>query len=155
MGYQDLVNRFSATRAGSWLARNTAARVDPWLFRVSRGRLTFTGVPTLPMLRLTTTGRRSEQPRSVQLAYLRDGDDYVVVASNFGQEHHPAWMHNLLANPSARVQVGAEELEVEAALVADDEKPTLWPRLDGVVPQLRTYRQRTDRDIRIFRLRPC
>lgn len=154
MGYRDFVNRFSATAAGSWLARNTAARVDPWLFRVSRGRLTSTGVPTLPMLRLTTTGRRSGQPRSVQLAYLRDGDDYVVVASNFGQEHHPAWMHNLVANPLARVQVGAEELDVEAALVTDDEKPALWPRLDAVVPQFRTYRERTDRDIRVFRLRP-
>lgn len=155
MGYRSFVNRFSSTPAGIWLARHTAARVDPWLFKVSRGRVTFTGVPTLPMLRLVVNGRKSGLPRSVQLAYLRDGGDYLVVASNFGQERHPDWMHNLLANPSARIQIGAEELDVEAQLVADDEKPTLWPRLDAVVPQFRVYRKRTDRDIRVFRLRPC
>ena len=69
------------------------------LFRWSSGRFTSTGKPTLPMLALTTTGARSGQPHVVQLAYHRDGDDLLVVASAMGQEKHPAWRYNLDAHP--------------------------------------------------------
>ena len=74
--YARSVNRFSATRAGSWLVRNFAAKVDPLIWRWSKGRFTSTGVPTLPMLSLTVVGRKSGEPRTVQLAYHRDGDHH-------------------------------------------------------------------------------
>ena len=153
MGYRGIVNRFSTTRFGSWLARTLAARLDPWLYRVSKGRITSTGVPTIPQFVLTTTGRKSGQPRSVQLGYLADGDDFVVVASNFGQEHHPAWSYNLAADPAATVEVDGVRIEVRATELSHEEKDAIWPRLDEVVPQFRTYRSRTDRDIHIYRLR--
>ncbi len=152
MAYRDLVNRFSTTRFGSWLARTMAARVDPWLYRVSKGRFTSTGVPTVPQLVLTTTGRRSGQPRSVQLGYLDEGDDFVVVASNFGQEHHPAWSYNLTADPVATVEVDGDRIDVTATEVTGADKDAVWPRLDEVVPQFRVYRTRTDREIHIYRL---
>lgn len=152
MGYPEIVNRFSTTRFGSWLARTLAARVDPWLYRVSKGRFTSTGVPTVPQFVLTTTGRKSGQLRSVQLGYLADRDDFVVVASNFGQEHHPAWSYNLAADPAASVDVDGEQIDVTASELNDDEKDAIWPRLDEVIPQFPTYRARTDRDIHIYRL---
>lgn len=61
--YARLVNRFSVTRLGSWMVKQVAARIDPVIFRISDGRFTSTGKPTLPMLALTTVGRRSGQPR--------------------------------------------------------------------------------------------
>lgn len=103
--YARLVNRFSATKAGSWLVKHWAAKVDPTIFKLTNGRFTSTGKPTLPMLALTVVGRKSGEPRTVQLAYHRDGDDYLVVASAMGQERHPAWRYNLEANPDVDVQV--------------------------------------------------
>ena len=74
--YSRAVNAFSATRPGSWLVRHLAAKVDPALFRWSGGRATITGVPTLPMLTLTTTGRHSGLPRFAQ----RLGRDFDFAA---------------------------------------------------------------------------
>lgn len=154
MGYTDFVNRLSATRAGGWLTRTTAAKVDPWIYRRSNGRFVMTGKPTIPQVILTTTGRKSDRQREVQLAALRDGDDFVVVASNFGQERHPGWMYNLEAEPRASVRSGGDDIEVNARSLSQEEKEQIWPRLHEIVPQFRTYLDRTDRDIRIFRLRP-
>lgn len=153
MAYREFMNWFSTTPVGSRIARHLAARIDPWLYRVSGGRITTTGVPTIPQLVLTTIGRKSGQPRSVQLGCLAYDGDWFVVASNFGQARHPAWAHNLLGNPNASVHSGREEVAVRAEKVSDDEKAALWPRLVAVIPQFNAYVQRTDRNIMVFRLR--
>ena len=150
--YARLVNRFSATRAGSWVVKHVAAHIDPVLFRLSGGRFTSTGPPTLPMLALTTTGRTTGEPRTVQLAYHRDGDDLLVVASNMGQDHHPAWRRNLEAHPEARVLLRGDEHAVVANLLDPEEKARLWPAIKATIPQMHTYEARTDREIGVFRL---
>lgn len=150
--YDDLVNRFSTTRVGRFVGSRIAAKIDPIVFKATKGRYTSTGRPTLPMLALTTTGRRSGQPRTVQLAYIEDGDDWLVVASNFGQQHHPAWRHNLDADPNAHVQIGADDIAVTATPLSDDEKAEKWPHIETVVPQMEVYPTLTDRNIRVFRL---
>lgn len=153
--YRAAVNRFSATRAGSWLVRHLAAYADPVLFRWSGGRVTSTGIPTLPMLTLTTTGRRSGRPRAVQLAHLAEpGGTWLVVASAMGQDRDPDWLHNLRAEPLARVLLPGRELGVTATELAADEKARHWPDLVHTVPQLRTYLRRTTRDIPVVRLSP-
>lgn len=149
-----MVNRFSATRPGSWLVRHVAAHVDPVIFRWTNGRVTSTGVPTLPMLTLTVPGRRTGEPRSVQLAYHRDGDDYLVVASAMGQEHHPAWRYNLDAAGGGTILLRGQQLEVTATVLTDDEKAAVWDRIATTIPQMHTYVQRTDRNLRVFRLTP-
>ncbi len=152
--YARLVNRFSATRPGSWLVKHFASRVDPWVFKATKGRFTSTGVPTLPMLALTTVGRRSGEPRTVQLAYEQDGDSFLVVASAMGQERHPAWRYNLEAAGSGSVVLRGREVTVTATVLSDAEKAEVWPRITGTIPQISTYEQRTDRNIRVFRLTP-
>jgi deazaflavin-dependent oxidoreductase (nitroreductase family) len=152
--YSELVNRFSATRPGSWLVKHLAAHVDPVLFRWSNGRITSTGKPTLPMLTLTVPGRRTGEPRSVQLAYHRDGDDYLVVASAMGAERHPAWRYNLEAAGRATVQLRGRRIEVTASVLSDDEKAERWDDIATTIPQMHTYARRTDRNIRVFRLTP-
>jgi deazaflavin-dependent oxidoreductase (nitroreductase family) len=151
--YDRLVNRFSATRAGSWTVKHVAAKVDPVLFRWSKGRITSTGRPTLPMLALTTTGARSGLPRTVQLAFHREGDDLLVVASAMGQERHPAWRHNLDVHPEVRVLVRGEEYDAVASVLTPAEKAARWDAIATTIPQMRTYEQRTDREIRVYRLR--
>ena len=155
MGYSEFINRLSATKFSGWLTRQTAAKLDPWIYRRTNGRWVLAGRPTIPQLTLTTTGRKSGKRREVQLAALHDDDgSFVVVASNFGQEHHPAWMYNLETDPRAWVLSEGVETEVEATSLDASEKEEIWPRLHEIVPQFRTYLDRTDRDIRIFRLTP-
>ena len=155
MGYSDFVNRLSATKFGGALTRATAAKVDPWIYKRTKGRWVMAGRPTIPQLTLTTIGRKSGQRREVQLAALYEDDgSFVVVASNYGQEHHPGWMYNLEADPQAWVLADGNDYEVKAHSLSGEEKEKIWPRLHEIVPQFRTYLTRTDRDIRIFRLTP-
>jgi deazaflavin-dependent oxidoreductase (nitroreductase family) len=150
--YSRVVNWFSATRAGSFVVKHVASRIDPVLFRWSKGRFTSTGKPTLPMLALTTTGARSGQPRTVQLAFHRDGDDLLVVASAMGQEKHPAWRYNLDAHPEVTVLVRGEEYAATASVLTPEEKAARWDAIATTIPQLRVYERRTDREIRVYRL---
>lgn len=151
--YARFVNWLSATAFGSWLVKHLFSRVDPVVFKATNGRLTLTGVPTLPMLTLTTTGRKSGKPRDTQLAYHAEGGDFLVVASAMGQERHPDWSYNLLATPDAALQLRGERVRVRAELLDDAEKQRVWPDVKRTIPQMNVYEQRTSRNIRVFRLR--
>ena len=151
--YARFVNWLSATAFGSWLVKHLFSRVDPVVFKATNGRLTLTGVPTLPMLTLTTTGRKSGKPRDTQRAYHADGGDFLVVASAMGQERHPDWSYNLLATPDAALQLRGERVRVRAELLDDAEKQRVWPDVKRTIPQMNVYEQRTSRNIRVFRLR--
>lgn len=136
----------------TWLIRNVASRLDPLLFRATNGRLTTFGPPAMPMLTLTTTGRRSGQPHAVHLACLLDGGVPHVVASAMGQARHPAWLHNLVADPAVEVQMPGERFRARAEVLADSERDALWPALTRAIPQLNVYERRTSRSIRVVRL---
>ena len=150
--YARMVNWLSATRFGSWLVKHYASKIDPILFRATNGRLTSTGVPTLPMLTMTAVGRKSGEKRAVQLAYHKDGDDLLIVASAMGAENHPAWRYNIEANPNVEIQVRGERFEAVARLLSDEEKDRVWPAVKRTIPQMNVYEKRTDRKIGVFRL---
>jgi deazaflavin-dependent oxidoreductase (nitroreductase family) len=107
-----------------------------------------------PSLLLTTTGRKSGEPRTAPLIFARDGDDYLVVASVGGMPKHPAWYLNLQADPKAQIQVKADVLDVVARTATDDEKPRLWKIVNDVWPNYDTYQTRTDRVIPVVVLTP-
>ena len=105
------------------------------------------------MLLLTTTGRKSGKARSLPLAYLADGDDLIVVASNGGEPTHPAWWLNLRENPQAKVQVGRERFAVTASRAGAEERARLWPRLKAYNPPYAHYERKTEREIPVVILR--
>jgi deazaflavin-dependent oxidoreductase (nitroreductase family) len=107
-----------------------------------------------PSLLLTTTGRKTGEPRTAPLIYARDGDDYLVVASVGGMPKHPAWYRNLQAEPKAQIQVKADVLDVVARTATDAEKPRLWAIVNEVWPNYATYQTRTDRVIPVVVLTP-
>ncbi len=109
------------------------------------------GVPTLL---LTTTGRKSGEPRTTPLIFGRDGSDYLVVASMGGAPQHPNWYRNLLADVSARIQVKGEHLDVTARTADDDANPRLWKIVTEVWPNYDVYQSRTDRIIPVVVLSP-
>lgn len=107
-----------------------------------------------PSLLLTTTGRKSGEPRTSPLIFARDGDDYLIVASVGGMPKHPAWYLNLQANPAATIEVKTETIAVTARTASDDEKPRLWGIVNEVWPNYDTYQTRTERVIPVVVLTP-
>lgn len=123
------------------------------VYRMSGGRFNASGVIVIPMLALTTTGRKTGKKRTVQLAYVAfDGSAYVV-ASNFGKERHPAWMYNIEANPNVSVQLGRHHHDITAERLNEVEKAEVWDRLVAQVPNYDPYETRSGRDLRVYRLR--
>jgi deazaflavin-dependent oxidoreductase (nitroreductase family) len=155
MGYREFINDLSVTPVGRWLVKAFAAKVDPLVYKISGGRFTSSGPLTIPQLTLTAIGRKSGKERTVQLGYTEDGDDVLVVASNQGDENHPAWSYNLDANPNAKIRLGAETKEVVATRLTDSEKAILWPKIADTIPQMKSYVKRTERNIKVYRLTPA
>lgn len=86
--------------------------------------------------------------------FLADGPRLVVVGSNGGASNHPAWVHDLRANPTATVEVGRRRLEVRARQATDEERATYWPPLLEIYPSYGLYERRTDRRLPVFLLEP-
>jgi deazaflavin-dependent oxidoreductase (nitroreductase family) len=98
-------------------------------------------------LLLTTTGRRSGEPRTNALIYGRSGDDYLVVASNGGSAAPPGWFSNLEAHPDVEVQVRADRFPARARAATAEERPAMWREMTGHWPAYDDYQERTDREI--------
>jgi deazaflavin-dependent oxidoreductase (nitroreductase family) len=125
-----------------------------FMYRASGGRLFPTSGGRMPVLLLTTTGRKSGQPRTWPLNFLRNSDDLVVVASNYGRDYHAAWYLNLLAQPQASAQIGGKRISVTARVASPEEKARLWPTLKKLEPLYAAYEQGTTREIPIVFLTP-
>ncbi|HLQ60853.1 MAG TPA: nitroreductase/quinone reductase family protein [Candidatus Acidoferrales bacterium] len=125
-----------------------------WLYRRSGGRI-HGRLFGLEVLLLTHRGRRSGREMTTPLAFGRDGDAYVLIASNGGSDENPAWYLNLKANPDAEVEIGPRRLRVRAEeLPPGPEKERLYRQLGEVYNGYYGYRRRTRREIPVLRLRP-
>ena len=102
---------------------------------------------TMQLLLLTTTGARSGRRRAVPLTYVPDGDRYIVTAGNAGSDRHPAWYHNLIANPEATVEVGRESFTTVAVIAAETEREGLHALFAAAYPVLDDYQAQTSRQI--------
>ena len=122
-------------------------------YRVTGGRLG-SRINGMDVLLLTTKGRRTGKARTTPLQYLRDGDTYVVVASNAGRDQPPAWWLNLKNSSTARVQVKADTHAVRAEEVSDAERARLWPLLTAAYNDYGVYAHATSRHIPVVILRP-
>ena len=146
------VFNFASSRLGSRVIRFLVP-LDGRLLKASNGRYTLFGPISMPELLLTTIGRKSGQKRVSPLSYVRDGDRALVLGSNFGQETHPAWSGNLLAEPQVSVTMGGIEIPVTATLLTGDERQRGMDKFLAY-PMYRSYLARTDRELRLFALTP-
>jgi deazaflavin-dependent oxidoreductase (nitroreductase family) len=105
-------------------------------------------------LLLTTVGRRSGKARRTPLIYGRDGDRYLVVASNGGSPKPPEWYRNLSAQPRVRLQVGADRFDALAYPAPPEEQARLWPVMTAIWPHYGDYQRRTERPIPVVVLTP-
>jgi len=96
---------------------------------------------------LTTTGRKSGQPRTTPLNIVADGDRWLLVASYGGDDRDPQWFKNLQSNPQATIQFGGETIAVRATVASDEEKKALWPKVVDSYKGYEGYQRKTSRDI--------
>lgn len=129
-------------------------RLHRAVYRLSGGRLLSTSGSAMPVLLLTTTGRKTGQPRTWPLNYLPDGDTLVIVASNRGHPPHPAWYLNLTAQPAVRIQRGSKTQQAIARLATPEERARLWPQLVRLEPLYAQYERDTTRAIPVVVLSP-
>jgi deazaflavin-dependent oxidoreductase (nitroreductase family) len=128
--------------------------IDPKIRDLREGRV-MAAVYGFPILALHTTGAKSGQPRLSPLVYVRDGDDVMLIGTNFGQPKHPGWTANLLAHPDAAVEIGPETLAVRAELVDEETWARMFPSFVAVYPGYADYMVRRGHLVpRMFRLVP-
>jgi len=143
----------SEERVGSVVIKWMSA-INTWVYRLSGGRIGGRFLRGAPVLLLTTIGRKSGQPRTAPLLYLREGDDVVLVASKGGMSHSPLWFHNLQANPDCEIEIGHTKTPMTARRATPDEKKAVWPKLVAMYRDYDDYQARTTRDIPVVILSP-
>ena len=136
----------------AWALR-AGGKLNVPVYRATRGRL-FGRIGRAPVLLLTTTGRRSGMPRTAPVLYLADGERFVVIGSNAGNERTPAWALNLQADPNVEVQVGSRRQKMRARVTEGEGRRELWGRMNDQYGGFDDYRARTERDIPLFVLDP-
>jgi len=108
----------------------------------------------MPVLLLTTTGRRSGKARTTPLTFFRDGADLAVIASNGGADQPPDWSLNLRQNPRAVVRIGTDELTVRARTASTEERERLWVEITATYSGYARYQRKTERLIPVLILTP-
>lgn len=155
--FQRLIQGLASTRPGAWVFAKVLRHLDDAATRLSRGRLSAPEVLAgLPVLDLTTTGRKSGSPRASHLISIPVGDDLAVIGSNFGQPNTPAWVLNLEAEPTATVVYKQRTVAVFARPASEDEARDVMERSRAIYGGYEKYVQRiSGRRVRIFVLEPA
>ncbi len=123
------------------------------LYRVSGGRLGGR-IAGMPVLLLSTTGRKTGRRRTTPLTYTTDGDNVVLVASYGGDDHHPDWYLNLTAHPLVEVEREGRVEQLVARTATAEEKARLWPGIVDTYKGYADYQRKTERDIPLVILSP-
>jgi deazaflavin-dependent oxidoreductase (nitroreductase family) len=154
--WQRALQRVAATRPGSWLFSKTTHHVDRVLLEHTGGRVsTSTVLAGLPTVRLTTTGAKTGTERTVPVMGIRDGDRWVVVASNWGGDGHPAWYYNLRADPEVELSHRGERDSYVARELDGERREQYWNRACELYVGFEAYRHRSgDREIPVVELVP-
>lgn len=150
--FRRLVQRFGSTTVGAWLFSKTITPIDRLCRKLTRGRTSVPGLLAgLPVLFVTTRGRKTRRPRTSPLIAVPIGDDLALVGTNFGQPPTPGWALNLEADPAAHVAYRDAEVDVVARPATDHEWGTVWSAASSIYPGYPKYRQRiTTRRVRMF-----
>lgn len=126
------------------------SKANTWIFKKTGGKFGDKFLRGAPVGILTTTGRKSGEPRESPLLFLQEGKRIILVASQGGRANNPMWYLNLKANPQITFQTKHELLTLTAREATDPERDEYWPKLDAMYPDFKSYRSYTDRKIPII-----
>lgn len=138
----------------AWPVLRHAMGLHTAVYRATRGLVGHRVPGAPPMLLLDHVGAKSGTERTSPLAYVEEGENVAIIASKGGYPKHPAWYHNLRANPDTNIQVGAEHRAVHARVADATEHKRLWSKAVAAYSGYDGYQQRTDREIPIVILEP-
>jgi deazaflavin-dependent oxidoreductase (nitroreductase family) len=139
-GVERLLEEFARSKVGGWYFLNVAMRVDRVLLPLTRGRIS--SAPGQQILLLETIGAKSGERRRTPLVYVTDDDHLVLIASKAGAKRHPAWFHNLKANPEVRVLAPGRSGDYVAREAQGDERGRLWAKACDYYAGYDTYQDR-------------
>jgi deazaflavin-dependent oxidoreductase (nitroreductase family) len=154
---QRLVRRSAATRPLARLYAHIQHPLDRAAYRLTGDRATLSSsLSGIEVSMLTTTGAKSGRPRTLPVLALPDGEDVILIASNFGRPRHPAWYHNLRANPRATVVSAGVSREFAAREISGAERDRWYAHAEAIFPPFTRYpRWAGEREIPVLRLCRC
>jgi deazaflavin-dependent oxidoreductase (nitroreductase family) len=147
---------FALTKAGTWYSSRLGARIDPWLVRVTRGRVDST-FGLIPIVVVAVRGARSGVERKVPLLYFTDDGDVILIASSYGKAKFPAWYYNIKANPQVRLEAMGRSGSYVAREAEGEDRDRLFELAKRVYSGYSDYERRTEgiRRIPVMRLSPA
>jgi deazaflavin-dependent oxidoreductase (nitroreductase family) len=125
-----------------------------FVFRLTHGK-GMASMRGMPILLLNSIGRKTGKHRTTPLMYLRDGDNYVIIASNNGRDKHPSWFYNIKNSDNVEIEIPGKRIEASPSVATETEKEQLWSQLIAKAPFYDGYRKGTTRAIPMVVLRPC
>jgi deazaflavin-dependent oxidoreductase (nitroreductase family) len=143
--------QFGRSTTGQFVARHIARHTDPYLFRLTGGRVNMGAIINAPLI---STGAKSGLRREVQLTYFHDGPDVILIASNYGGAKHPQWSYNLKAHPDC--EFGGERFSA-SQVTESNEYARLYKLAEHIYAGYGDYSDKTapvGRQIPVFRLEP-
>lgn len=155
--FKRLLVAIALSKPGTWFYINVASRIDPWLVRLTRGRVD-SALGVVPIVLMTARGARTRIERTVPLLYFSDGEDVILVASSFGRAKHPAWYFNAKANGSVSLYRRGLGGEFTVAEVDGPERDRLYARATELYRGYGVYEDRAaaaSRRIPVLRLSPA
>lgn len=143
--WHPMVKTLASKRPVIWIISRTLHHVDRMVIRMSGGKQTAATILTgMPIVTMTTTGAKSGRPRSVPLMAIPDGEKLVFIASNWGQQTHPSWYHNMRANPQVSISKNGWSEKYLAHEAAGVERELYWHRAVDAYAGYAAYEQRTN-----------
>ena len=121
-------------------------------FRANRGHVTMPPFVGASLLLLTARGARTGLRRTLPLGYTRDGGRFVVIGSNSGKPDHPAWLHNIAADPKVTLEVGEETFEARASITQGPERQRLFDAMAATISAFAEYQRKTPRELPVVTL---
>ncbi len=142
--WQGAIQAITATRLVAWVLARSLHQIDAVIIKFTKGRISATESLTgLPVVMLCTTGARTGKPRTVPLLALQDKNTLILIASNLGQSHHPAWYYNLCANPEVTVSRGGHSETYFACEATGTEREYYWNQAVDHYHGYDAYKSRT------------
>ncbi len=154
--WHSLVTPITSSAIGSRLSAKIAPALDQLIYRKSNGRTTLSSMLAgVPVILVTTTGAKTGQSRTIPLLGIPDGENIILIASNWGGKKNPAWYYNLKANPEATVTLNGQNVVYIAREVTGEKRERCWARATAVYPGYNAYKKRADgRIIPVLLLKP-
>lgn len=154
--WHPLFRKIGSSAWGAQLSSHLMHHLDKPVYKLSNGRTTLSTILVgVPIIKLTTIGAQSGQPRTVPLTCIPHGGNLVLIASNWGGQKHPAWYYNLKAHPKAEVSWQGEVQSYAAVEVFGEEREACWETAVSIYPGYNAYAQRVqNRQIPVLKLTP-